>query len=69
MNSWAIDTNALVYIYHGVSGLGDKYADMLGGFARKGNLFIPKIVYGELSLVFKDEQELNIFSVDEKTVS
>lgn len=64
MSSCVIDTNPLVYIYHGVPGLGNKYADMLGELARRGNLFIPKIVYGELCLAFKDEKELAGFLED-----
>jgi predicted nucleic acid-binding protein len=64
MNDFIIDTNPLVYIYNDVPELGEKYAEMLDVFARKGMLFIPKIVYGELSLVFKDDEELATFVKD-----
>lgn len=64
MNNFVIDTNPLIYIYHAVPEIGQKYAEMLGVFARKGKLFIPKIVYGELSLVFKNEEELVTFIKD-----
>lgn len=61
MNSIVVDTNPLVYIYHGVPDLGKKYALLLGDLARKNVLLIPKIVYGEISLVFRDNKELSAF--------
>ena len=64
MNNIVIDTNPLVYIYHGVPDFGRKYAVLLGQLGKKNTLLIPKIVYGELSLVFEDEKELNDFLSD-----
>ena len=64
MNNIVIDTNPLVYIYHGVPDFGRKYAVLLGQLDNKNTLFIPEIVYGELSLVFEDEKELNDFLSD-----
>jgi len=64
MNSIVVDTNPLVYIYNAVPDLGKKYAILLGDLARKNNLIIPKIVYGELSLIFPNENELNSFLKD-----
>ena len=64
MNNIVIDTNPLVYIYHGVRDFGKKYAVLLGELGKKNTLLIPKIVYGELSLVFEDEKELNDFLSD-----
>ncbi len=64
MNSIAIDTNPLVYIYHGIDELGEKYAHLLGELGRMNALTIPRIVYGELSLIFRDIQELNAFLND-----
>lgn len=51
-------------MYNGVHDLGEKYARLLGALARKNVLVIPKIVYGELSLVFKNVGALNAFIAD-----
>ena len=64
MNSIIIDTNPLVYIYHAIPDLGKNYATLLGELAKKNILIIPKIVYGELSLVFRDDKELSAFLKD-----
>ncbi len=64
MNSVVIDTNPLVYIYGNVPGYGHKFAILLGDLVRKKVLTIPKIVYGELSIMFKDIEELNAFLGD-----
>lgn len=64
MNNIVVDTNPLLYIYHNVSNVGRNYAALLGELAKKNSLFIPKIVYGELSLAFEDEKELNEFLND-----
>jgi len=64
MTKYVVDTNPLVYIYHAVPGLGEEYAVLLGECARKSTLFIPKIVYGELSLMFGSIKELNSFLND-----
>lgn len=64
MNNYVIDTNPLVYIYHDVPGLGRNYVALLSRLAKRDALFIPKIVYGELSLVFEDGKELNDFLSD-----
>ncbi|MFP4350129.1 MAG: hypothetical protein ACOCWY_01920 [Thermodesulfobacteriota bacterium] len=61
MNNIVIDTNPLAYIYNGVLDLGKKYALLLGELARGHILMIPKIVYGELSLIFEDVEELKGF--------
>jgi len=64
MNNIVIDTNPLIYIYHDVPDAGKKYAVLLGELAKKNALLIPKIVYGELSLIFEGESELNEFLSD-----
>jgi len=64
MNSIVIDTNPIVYIYNGVSGFGKQYAVLLDKLSRKYNLVIPKIVYGELSLMFDSRMEINAFLTD-----
>ena len=64
MDSVVIDTNPLVYIYNAVPELGEKYAVLLGKLTKRHILLIPKIVYGELSLIFRDENELNDFLKD-----
>ena len=64
MDNFIIDTNPLVYIYHAVPELGKKYAILLGDLAKNNTLLIPKIVYGELSLIFNDEKELKAFISD-----
>ena len=61
MDSVIIDTNPLVYIYNAVPELGEKYAIILGDLAKKNVLLIPKIVYGEISLIFQNDNELNDF--------
>ena len=64
MNSIIVDTNPLVYIYHAVPDFGKQYASLLGELSRKNILVIPKIVYGELSLIFRNDKELNDFLKD-----
>lgn len=64
MNSIIVDTNPLVYIYNDVQELGGIYAILLGKLAKKNALLIPKIVYGELSLIFRDDKELDTFLND-----
>ena len=64
MNDYVIDTNPLIYIYHDVPDFGRNYAMLLGSLSKKNALFIPKIVYGELSLAFEDERELDGFLND-----
>ncbi len=64
MSSIIIDTNPLAYIYNAVPDLGEKYAILLEDLAGKNTLVIPKIVYGELSLIFYDIEELNNFICD-----
>jgi len=64
MNSIVIDTNPLAYIYNGVPELGEKFAALLGNLDLENILTIPKIVYGELSLIFPDVSELDTFLSD-----
>jgi predicted nucleic acid-binding protein len=64
MNSIVIDTNPLIYIYHDAPDFGRDYAVLLGRLVKKNALIIPKIVYGELSLAFENEKELNEFLSD-----
>lgn len=64
MSNVVIDTNPLSYVYNAVPDLGKKYAILLGELARKNVLHVPKIVYGELSLIFRDCRELNAFLSD-----
>jgi predicted nucleic acid-binding protein len=64
VNNIIIDTNPLVYIYNGVPNFGRTYANLLGDLTAKYNLVIPKIVYGELSLVFWNSKQLNNFLTD-----
>ena len=64
MNSIVVDTNPLVYIYSGVPKFGRLYADLLGNLSAKYTLVIPKIVYGELSLIFRHANQLNHFLSD-----
>jgi predicted nucleic acid-binding protein len=64
MNNIIIDTNPLVYIYHAVSDFGNNYANLLEDLGKKNILIMPKIVYGELSLIFRDDKELNVFLKD-----
>lgn len=64
MNSIVVDTNALVYIYSGIPNIGRKYAELLDDLSTKYNLVIPKLVYGELSLIFRNSKHLNDFLSD-----
>lgn len=64
MSSIVIDTNPLAYIYAGIRELGEKYALLLGELSKNNTLLIPKIVYGELSLIFRNETELIGFLTD-----
>lgn len=64
MNSIVIDTNPLAYIYNAIPDLSNKYANLLGEFAKDNLLLIPKIVYGELSLIFENDNELDSFLRD-----
>ena len=64
MNNVVVDTNPLSYIYNGVDNLGERYATLLGGLSKKSVLLIPKLVYGELSLMFMDYKELDAFLSD-----
>ena len=64
MDSIVIDTNPLVYIYHAVPVFGKKYVTLLGELSQKNTLLIPKIVYGELSIIFGSEKELAEFLSD-----
>jgi predicted nucleic acid-binding protein len=64
MNNIVVDTNPLVYIYHDVPDFGNKYATRMGELAKGNILVIPKIVYGELSLAFQDDKELDAFLRD-----
>ena len=64
MNSIVIDTNVLAYIYGGTPDFGRSYADLLGNLSAKYNLIIPKLVYGELSLIFRSAKQLNNFISD-----
>ena len=64
MNSITVDTNPLVYIYHDVPGFGKDYASILGKLSTRKTLLIPKIVYGELSLIFQKVGELDAFLQD-----
>ena len=64
MNSLIVDTNVLVSIYSGTPNIGRRYAELLGDLSAKYNLVIPKLVYGELSLIFSDSKQLNNFLSD-----
>ena len=64
MNSIVVDTNVLVYIYCGIPNFGRKYAELLDDLSARYNLVIPKLVYGELSLVFSDSKQLKSFLSD-----
>ena len=64
MNSIIVDTNVLVYIYSGIPNVGKTYAELLGNLSAKYNLVIPKLVYGELSLIFSTSKQLNTFLSD-----
>lgn len=64
LNDIIIDTNPLVYIYSGVPGFGRNYAILLSDLSVRYNLIIPKLVYGELSLIFKNYEILDDFLSD-----
>jgi predicted nucleic acid-binding protein len=64
MNSVIVDTNVLVYIYSGIPNIGKTCAELLGDLSAKYNLVIPKLVYGELSLIFSTSKQLNTFLSD-----
>lgn len=64
MDNIIVDTNPLVYIYNAIPDLGKGYALLLGDLSEKNVLVIPKIVYGELSLIFDAINELNAFLDD-----
>ena len=64
VNSVIVDTNPLLYIYNGVSDFGRNYAALLGDLSFRYNLVIPKLVYGELSLIFNNSKLLNNFLSD-----
>jgi predicted nucleic acid-binding protein len=64
MPSVVIDTNPLAYVYNGTPGFGKKYAILLGDLAKRNVLVVPEIVYGELSLIFASERELDTFLSD-----
>ena len=64
MNKIIIDTNPLVYIYHGIPGYGREYAELLGDLSNKNILVIPKIVYGELAVLFQKPNDLSAFLSD-----
>jgi hypothetical protein len=64
MNSIIVDTNVLVYIYSGIPIIGKRYALLLGDLSAKHSLVIPKLVYGELSLIFSDSRQLDSFISD-----
>ena len=64
MNSVIVDTNVLVYIYSGIPNVGKTCAELLGDLSAKYNLVIPKLVYGELSLIFSTSKQLNAFLND-----
>lgn len=61
MNNIVVDTNPLVYVYNATPDLGKDYALLLGRLSEKNVLVIPKIVYGELSLIFQNTNELETF--------
>lgn len=64
MNSIVVDTNVLVYIYGGTPNFGRDYAELLGNLSSKYSLVIPKLVYGELSLIFSSTKQLYSFIGD-----
>ena len=64
MSSVIIDTNPLAYIYNGIPDFGERYAILLNKLAVNSVLLIPKIVYGELSLMFRNKKELDAFLSD-----
>lgn len=64
MSSIVIDTNPLAYLYAGIPDLGKKYSLLLDDLSKNNTLLIPKIVYGELSLIFRNERDLIGFLTD-----
>jgi predicted nucleic acid-binding protein len=64
MSSIVVDTNPLAYLYAGIPDLGKKYALLLDDLSKNNTLLIPKIVYGELSLIFRNERDLIGFLTD-----
>jgi predicted nucleic acid-binding protein len=64
MNSIVVDTNALVYIFSGTPNFGKSYAELLANISERYNLVRPKLVYGELSLIFRNSKQLNGFISD-----
>ena len=64
MNKIGIDNNSLVYIYQAAPQFGGKYVNLLGTLSRDNTLLIPKIVYRELSIIFKTDKALNDFLGD-----
>jgi predicted nucleic acid-binding protein len=64
MSSIVVDTNPLAYLYAGIPDLGKKYAFLLDDLSKNNTLLIPKIVYGELSLIFRNERDLIAFLTD-----
>jgi predicted nucleic acid-binding protein len=64
MSSIVVDTNPLAYLYAGIPDLGKKYALLLNDLSKNNTLLIPKIVYGELSLIFRNERDLIAYLTD-----
>jgi predicted nucleic acid-binding protein len=64
VNSVIVDTSPLVYIYNGVADFGRNYAALLGDLSVRYNLIISKLVYGELSLIFKNTELIDNFLSD-----
>ena len=64
MSSIVVDTNPLAYLYAGIPDLEKKYALLLDDLSKNNTLLIPKIVYGELSLIFRNERDLIGFLTD-----
>jgi hypothetical protein len=64
MDKVAVDTNPLSYIYYDFDDLGKEYAVLLEKLSRNNVLIIPKIVFGELSLIFDDPDDLKPFMID-----
>lgn len=59
-----IDTNPLAYIYSDIPKVGRAYADLFDELSVRTDFAIPKIVYGELSLMFDSQVELDAFLSD-----
>jgi len=64
MNSIIVDTNPLPHIYNAAPDFRKNYASVVGELARKNMLVIAKIVYDQLSLIFRDDKDLNDFLKD-----